>query len=550
MKAINLCQLLLATNQLIVKRITVGTGEIQLGVESIATRATCPKCREESTEIHSTYTRFPADLAWAGWAVVLHLQVKRFFCRNERCSKRTFAEQFPGLLARYARRTNRVCERQQRVGVEVCAKVAERLLALDRIGISDTTINRMLRMLPDVSVTSVRVLGVDDWAKRKGQNYGTILVDLERGQIVDLLADRRADTLAQWLQEHPGIEIVSRDRSKTYADAIDRGAPDAVQVADRWHLLKNLTDTVFKILQQEYATIKKRLASLAESHATADSEAERFESKLADNDANLTPAEQRRQQRIDAVQQLHNLGWTQKDIAQQLSIHPKTVRRYLGAPAPQSRRHRTGRLLDAFKPYILKRWNEGCHNASQLFREIQPQGFAGKITIVRDFVRQLRHASGLPPGVRCQNGKVLETDPTQRPPTLRSLTWSIVKRPDERFESDEQLLNQLSEGYPKLEKTINLAREFASMIRQRQQDELDAWLERADESGYQIWHNFATGLWRDHTAVEAALRLNWSNGPTEGHVNRLKCVKRQMYGRAKDDLLRKRIIWQGRWSFT
>lgn len=547
MEAINLCHLLLGTDQLIIKQFFVGIDEIRLGVESTATQATCPKCHEKSTEIHSTYKRYPTDLAWAEWAVILHLQVKRFFCRNDRCSKRTFAEQFPGLLTRYARHTNRVRERQQRIGVEVCARAAERLLALDRIGISDTTINRVIRMFPDVAEKSIRILGVDDWAKRKGQNYGTILVDLERGQTVDLLADRTADTLVQWLKKHPGIEIVSRDRSMTYADAIDRGAPEAVQVADRWHLLKNLTDTVFKVLQQEYATIKVRLAKL---HEPANSQVSQLENKRTENSMGLTPAEQRRQNRIDTVENLYGLGWTQMGIAQHLGIHPKTVRRYLRLPAPQSGRHRTGRHLDAFKPYILKRWNEGCHNAAQLFREIQPQGFAGKTTIVRDFVRQLRHASGLPSGVHCQDGKPLSIDLTQRPPTLRSLTWSVVRRPGERLEEDEQLLAQLSEGHPKLERTIQLARDFADIIRQRQVEKLDTWLEQAAESGYQSWRNFADGLIQDYDAVRAALWLNWSNGPTEGHVNRLKCLKRQMYGRANDDLLCKRVVWQGRWSFT
>lgn len=206
--------------------------------------------------------------------------------------------------------------------------------------------------------------------------------------------------------------------------------------------------------------------------------------------------------------------------------------------------------MDAFKPYILKRWNEGCHNEAQIFREIQPQGFAGKITIVRDFVRQPRHASGLPPGIRCRDGKLLSVEPSQRPPTFRSLTWSVVRRPDERLEDDEQLLAQLSEEHPKLRRTIQLARDFAAIIRQRQVEKLDTWLVQAEESGYQIWRNFADGLTQDYDAVRAALWLNWSNGPTEGHVNRLKCLKRQMYGRVKDDLLCKRIIWQGRWSFT
>lgn len=156
----------------------------------------------------------------------------------------------------------------------------------------------------------------------------------------------------------------------------------------------------------------------------------------------------------------------------------------------------------------------------------------------------------MPSGIHCQDGKPLSIDLTQRPPTLRSLTWPVVRRPGERLEEDEQLLAQLSEGHPKLERTIQLARDFADIIRQRQVEKLDTWLEQAAESGYQSWRNFADGLIQDYDAVRAALWLNWSNGPTEGHINRLKCLKRQMYGRANDDLLCKRVVWQGRWSFT
>ncbi len=547
MEAITLCHLLLGTDQLVIKQIFIGDDKIRLDVESAATHAICPECHERSSNIHSTYERFPTDLAWAEWAIILQLTVKRFFCRNERCPKRTFAEQFPGLLARYARYTDRVRERRQRIGVEVSARVAERLLALNQIGISDTTINRIIRLLPDMAAQSIRVLGVDDWAKRKGQSYGTILVDLERGDIVDLLADRTADTLVQWLQEHPEVEIVSRDRSKVYADAIARGAPGAVQVADRWHLLKNLTDTVFKVFQQEYATIKEHWT---EFHALSAPQTEQIADEPAQNSSILTPAEQRRQGRIDIVLHLSSLGRTQKSIAQQLGTHPKTVRRYLHFPVSQSKRHRTSRYLDAFEPYILKRWNEGCHNASQLFREIQPQGFAGRITIVRDFTRRLRQASGLPPYVRHQEGALLNAGSMQRPPALRSLAWFVIRRPDEQSVEDEQLLNRLSDGNSRLQKTIHLARAFAAIVRQQREEKLDAWLEEASKSGYQIWRSFAAGLAQDYDAVRAALRLNWSNGPTEGHVNRLKCLKRQMYGRAKDDLLCKRVLWQGRGSFT
>jgi transposase len=489
--------------------------------------------------------RYPADLAWADQMVVFNLKAKRFFCRSIDCQKRTFAERFPGIVAPYARRTNRVVERQQRVSVNTCARAAEKLLDFEQIGISDSTVNRILRDLPEPESLPIRVVGVDDWAKRKGQQYGTILIDLEQSQVLDLLEDRTAETLAHWLKEHPGIEVVSRDRSQTYADAISEGAPNAVQVADRWHLLKNLSDAVFKILQQEYAVIKKRLEQSPGTEPKVDSPIESPEKEVA-----LTPAEERRKERMVSTRQLRSQGWTQKSIARHLNIHPKTVRRYLQSSSPKSSRSRGHRLLDSFRPYLLKRWNEGCHNASQLFREIKPQGFAGEMSIVRLYVQQLRQASGLQPKVRSQPGEILNGNPIPSPPSLRKLTGMIVKRPENRTEEDELLLSKISSGQPKLTTTIELARSLARIIRQQQAAELDLWLEKAVKSGYLVWHNFSAGLAQDYAAVRAALQLPWSNGPTEGHINRLKYLKRQMYGRGKEDLLRKRVLWQGRWSFT
>ena len=545
MDAKNLCHLLLSTNQLIINEIGVENDKIRLGVESNARKATCPMCKEESSEIHSSYMRYPTDFPWADRAVIFNLRVKRFFCRNKTCPKQTFAERFPDLVMPYARRTNRVLERQQRIGVNTCARIAEKLLELEQIGISDATVNRFVRKLPDPESFPVRVLGVDDWAKRKGQRYGTILVDLERRQIVDLLGDRTSDTLSQWLKLHPEIEIVSRDRSQTYAEGITRGVPDAVQVADRWHLLKNLSDAVFKILQQEYAIIKNRLKQVSEQEPNTYTKVEKPE-----RDDPLTSAEERRKDRMICTHQLLNQGWTQKSIAYHLHIHPKTVRRYLQSISPRSRRHRTSSLLDPFKPYLLNRWNGGCHNAAQLFREIRLQGFAGEVTIVRHFSRKLRQTSGLPPKVRSQQGEPLKRDPTQYPPSLRTLTSFIVKRPKNWMEEDEKTLFQISYGEDKLITTIKLAREFASIVRQRQSTELDIWLEHANRSGYRVWQNFAVGIKQDYHAVRAALLLPWSNGPTEGHINRLKYLKRQMYGRGKEDLLRKRVLWQGKWTFT
>lgn len=245
-----LCQLLLNTDQFELHYLVVGETEIKVGVESNARSARCPKCQRESTKLHSHYLQYPRDVAWATWPVVVELRVKRFFCHNPTCSKRTFAETFPDFVMPYARKTERVLRKQQSVAVQVCAKIAEQLLGDEGIRISDTTINRMVRHLPDPPSEPVRVVGVDDWAKRKGQRYGTILVDtlqcrcLERGRVIDLLPDRTGETLLAWLVRHPEIEIVSRDRSQTYAQAIQEGASTAVQVADRWHLLHNTSEAL------------------------------------------------------------------------------------------------------------------------------------------------------------------------------------------------------------------------------------------------------------------------------------------------------------------
>jgi len=357
-----LCQFLLNTDQLELGYLVIEEDEIRLGVEGSAQCAACPQCEHESTALHSHYLRYPRDLTWAERPVVVELKVKRFFCHNPACSKRTFAEQFPDFVLRYARKTERVLRKQQRVGANVCARIAEQLLVGDRIGISDTTINRMLRQLPDPPENPIRVLGVDDWAKRKRQRYGTILVDLERGRVVDLLADRTAECLVPWLVRHPEVEIVSRDRSLTYAEAIRQGASNAIQVADRWHLLHNASEALLKILQQEESLIQKHLNPIPQPVPRSE-----ILSLPANAAERLTAAEERRKQRIETAQQLHQRGCSQKSIARQIRVHPKTVSRYLHGRSPKARRHRTRRLLDPFRPYLLQRWNEGCSNATNSF---------------------------------------------------------------------------------------------------------------------------------------------------------------------------------------
>lgn len=505
---------------------------LELSAESSSSIALCPACKEPSGRKHSRYIRRPVDLALSNWHVVLNLSVTRYFCDNPTCAKRTFAERFSDFLVPYSRSTERVARVRRLISTKMCAKTAEGLLKCLGIGTSDTTILRNLRALPDPPQARPRVIGVDDWAKRKGQQYGTIIVDLEEGEIIDLLLDRTTETFSIWLDGHPDIEVVSRDRARNYADAITQSLPHAVQVADRWHLLKNLSDTVYKALQRESKTIRSTLK-------TYFLPAQSPEIKL-ENSREPSPAELRRKERIEHVLKYHRLGWSQKDIARTLNIHPKSVQRYLNNPDHWNRRSKRGSKLDPYKPYLLKRWREGCQNASQLFREIRIRGYPGSTTIVLQHLSKFRVSSDLLPTIQASN----------RLPSLRSLTWYIVRTPDKREDEHERLLEELCLAKPEIARTVGLARQFATIVRERKSDMLESWLDDAEDCGQKNWPGFARSLKQDLAAVGAALSLDWSNGPTEGHVNLLKCVKRQMYGRAKDDLLRKRLLWHGRWTFT
>jgi transposase len=192
--------------------------------------------------------------------------------------------------------------------------------------------------------------------------------------------------------------------------------------------------------------------------------------------------------------------------------------------------------------YLIERWNDGCHNAAQLCREIAQRGFTGKRSIVRIFARQLREAAGLPPRTRSAAGRPLSTDPSQRPPTLRGLTWLVLRQAETLEPVEKEHLARVCAANPQLDLAVQLGREFTELVRQRQADELDGWLAAAADSGISKLAQFAAGLRRDHAAVHAALSLTWSNGPTEGDINRLKRLKRQMYGRAKLDLLSQRLL--------
>jgi transposase len=393
-------------------------------------------------------------------------------------------------------------------------------------------------------------LGVDDWALRKGQRYGTILVDLQRHAVVDLLPDRSSESLETWLKAHPGVEILSRDRAEVYAEGARLGAPCAQQVADRWHLLKNLGEALERVLVRHHRHIRQAVEDMAASEQASDRSQEAV-SEPAPLSATQSEQQQRRQKRDARYQQVHELkrqGFTLSQIHRQTQMSYRTLHKYLNSescPYYPANRRGTGSHLTPFVPYLRERWEQGCHNARQLLQEIHAQGYAGHYSRFAECVSSWRPrlpGEGSPSAKGTSAPRHIKHDI----PCPSAVRWWIQGHLS-RSDLDKQVwqrsfLNALYERCPELAQAARLSEEFVRMVKQRLVSDLDAWVARVQQSALPELKSFALGLLQDRSSVESALSSEWSNGQTEGQVNRLKMIKRQMYGRANFDLLRRRVL--------
>jgi len=526
------------------------TAQITLRVQSTQTRAPCPLCATPARRIHSDYGRTLADLPWAQYRVCLQLRVRKWFCGNRRCRRRIFTERLPTVAAPWARRTLRHAQRLIALGMALGGKAGEQLGHAWDVVVSRNTLLRMLRKQPTPSFPTPTVLGVDDFAFRKRHTDGTILVDLERRHPVALLPDRTAETVAQWLRAHPGVQIIARDRSTAYADGARQGAPAAIQVADRFHLFQNLREA----LDQVFSTHSQALDAVnALVHQQPVPLPNGALAVPVPPHAISLPVQQRaaeRQARRQALHQqvwaLHHQGWTAPAIAQHVGLGLRTVQRDLRSTTFAGRQRRSDlgdSVLNPYKPYLLERWNAGCSNAMRLFRDLRQRGYAGGYGVVAAYARRLRQAQGLPPGHRrARQPLPAVAEPACQPLTPRRATGLVLRRETQRTEAEAQQLTQLQAQSPAVAEAIDLAQDFAALVRQRQPAQLDPWLKRATTSAADAVRRFATGLYEDYEAVKAGVTLPWSSGPVEGHINRLKMLKRQMFGRARLDLLSHRFL--------
>ena len=523
-----------------------------------APTAACPVCGSDARRVRSRYTRRLDDLPCLGRRVRLRIAVRRFVCPRSDCPRRIFAERLPGFAAPRARTTDRLCQTQTDIGSSLGGEAGSRLASRMGMATSPDTLLRRVKRLKDEPPGPPRVVGIDDWAWRKGQRYGTIVVDLERSDVIDVLPDRDADTVAAWLTAHPGVEVVSRDRSAAYAQAATEGAPQAGQVADRWHLLKNLREAVEQVLERHSAAINAAIKALETPpgpgrDATAprtDAAVPAAEPPLPGPPVEPVPASPRLQakrakrrelaERFDRVHELHKRGYPAARIARELGLSRRSVFRYLRretCPAWHLRGSRRSRL-DGYREWIDARIAEGFINIADLHRQLTGRGFNGSsYGSVYAFVTKRLGAAG-----KKRERLNAATPPVPRPPSARQLSFEWVRRPEKRKPPEQARLDAIRGSSVELAEALDLADGFANLIRKQSTGTLSEWLTRGEASPDPALRRFAEGIRSDEAPVQAAVTQKWSNGPVEGHVNRLKTIKRQMYGRAGSVLLRARVL--------
>jgi transposase len=509
-----------------------------LQVASTACESACPVCQRHSSRIHSHYTRKAADVACGGRQVQLILHVRKFFCTNRDCPRKIFTQRLTAFLEPWARVTTRLSQEIEAIGLATCGRLGTRLGSRLSIGTSRTSILRRVMKLATPEADKVSHLGVDDFSFRRGRTFGTVLVDLQRHQILDLLPDRQKESAAAWMKKHPEITHVSRDRGKDYAAAAKEGAPQAIQVADRYHIGQNLAEAVQELLARVLTELKQ-----AKQEAAFD-QGQPTPSPLAIDEWRPTPGKDvqqavasrraEREARYQQIAQLHGQGLTSKQIAARMSMHERTVRHWLQRKtAPDVRQRRKyASDFDPYAPYVLRRWQSGCRNGLQLWREIAAQGYPGSCRMVYRFLETLKTA------------ETVTAEGAHRVPhyTSKSACWLFMRRPADLEELEQEDLAAFRLLHPSLNTAYGLVQDFLQMMGKREGERLDDWLTQVHASQIPELQSFAHGVEEDYEAVKAGLTLWLNNGQVEGHVTKIKLIKRMMYGRAEFPLLRQRVV--------
>jgi len=525
------------TSSLVIHTMCWTGDEIVLDASGATAAGVCPTCGTASQYVHDRYTRQPRDLPWRGRRVRLRLIVRRFRCLNDACRRRTFAECFDPVLRRYAHFTADAEAALLNYGRTAGGEAGAFIAACSGLCASADTLLRLLRRSTSKPTITPTILGIDEFSLARRHRYATVLVDLKTHKPVAVLDTHKAEPVATWLKEHPGVQVLVRDRAGAFADAGRQGAPDAVQVADRFHIVQSASQALDELLRGrrrriEHATIHAEpMPTPTPAVPDRPPSKERLRSEAA---------RARRVQRWETVRQRQAAGEPISQIARDLGMSRMTVRHLLRTPEPPPPIQMPPRpsglrspSLQPYVPYLQDRWQAGCTNFAQLTREIRAPGYAGSGSLVSQALLPWRP----PRPVRDSASRR-----GRRRVRRYSVRW-LCLRPPEQLDVDEHAaLDQVLAEDNEIAKGHALLQQFRRVVAERTVVGLSRWLTDAEASGLAPFVSLAKGLQDDRAAVEAGLRLPWSNGPVEGLVTRVKLVKRQGYGRAKLDLLRSRLI--------
>jgi transposase len=501
---------------LIVDDITESETVIVVCARSKASEHACPRCGTLSSRVHSRYVRTAGDLPCTGKKVELRLATRRFVCNAPLCQRRIFAERFDEeIIAERARRTSRLECIVHHLGLALGGRPAASFARRLRMPVSNDTLLRVVRRRTKLPAEPLKVIGIDDWAWRRNHRYGTIVCDLERRRIVALLPDREIATVQAWLTDHPGINVVSRDRGGGYGEAASKALPHAVRVADRWHLMENASAAFLDAVRKSMASIRSAIgATTINPELLTCAERLQYDGYLRREETNAT------------ILALAGEGVAIKEIVRRTGHSRKLVRQVIRGERTDIFRVRQS-SIEVYLPLLDELWNSGCCNGAELWRRLKTKGFRGGLRVVSEWATRRRRAD------RASDRQL------QKVPPARKIARMMTTARDHLSKADTIVIAAIEAGSPMVVKARDLIDRFHAMIRKKTMPDLEPWIADADTS---LLASFASGIRRDHAAVRAAIAQPWSNGQTEGQITKLKLVKRQMYGRGKLDLLQARLI--------
>lgn len=506
---------------------------VNINLRATGKSANCPECLQRSSSVHSCRRRRIQHLPCSGQTLYLTFAVRHGYCRNPVCSRKIFAESLAPFAGSRQQSSEALQNLQHQLGLIAGGEAGKRAATATGIKTSaDTLLRRVVQASEPVQAVTVHV-GIDEWAWHRGHRYGTLIVNLDTHRPLVLLPGREQRTLAAWFRKYPEIQVVSRDRGGIYAMAARDGAPQARQVADRWHLLKNIGDALERMMYRHMPLIRQVATELSPKKNAP-------EVQPATSSVLLLPErikQQRRakrHQRWTEVSSLHKNGRGIREISRITGLSRVTVRRWIQSvtfPEMSTRPPKPG-LLDPWRGWLEQQRENGNHNASQIWREMVAAGFTGSETTVRAVTARWRK------GV---TGSV--TAPVRLPSASRVSRWLMpwrIIRGEENYAS--RFIGLMCEKEPQLKIAQQLALDFYSMLKTKNKTLLNPWFDKVSESGLVDLQRVAAGMESDAAAIVEAICSRWSNGVVEGHVNRLKMLKRQMYGRAGFELLRRRVM--------